>query len=193
MDLHIDPNGRWIGSRVKKLDVVREKAPGVDFNGFRAELDKYQLAERIRQTAAAINEEIGYQALYVLDFLPPQHSVVRVSISKNKNEYIMKIVLRASGPAVVFHSVTRGYGLWRKFIYRVSHSAGSHIAFEQNFTPATITDEIIRGWFCFLVSRFEKKFKPDMSHPDERPSGVYAGPKPCLSQITPDKRAKMGK
>ena len=193
MDLHIDPNSRRIGSPVKKLDIVREKEPSVDINGIRTQLDKYQLPERIRQTAAAINEEIGHQALYLLDFLPPQHSVVRVSISKNKNEYIMKIVLRASGPAVVFHSVTRGYGLWRKFIYKVSHSAGLHITFEQNFMPATITDEIIMGWFCFLVSGFDKKFKPEISHSVERPSGVYAGPKSYLSQITPDKRIRMGK
>ena len=193
MDLQIDPNSRRIGSPVKKLHMVRKKEPSADINGFRAQLDKYQLPERIRQTAAAINEEIGYQALYLLDFLPPQHSVVRVSISKNKIEYIMKVVLRASGPAVVFYSVTSGYGLWRKFIYKVSHSAGSHIAFEENFMPATITDEIIRDWFCFLVSGFEKKFKPEMSQSDERPSGVYTGPKSCLSQITPDKRVRMGK
>jgi hypothetical protein len=193
MDLHIDSNSRRIGSLVKKLDIVREKEPGVDPNGFRTQLDKYQLPERIRETAAAINEEMGYQALYLLDYLPPQHSVLRVSISKNKIEYIMKIVIRASGPAVVFYSVTRGYGLWRKFISKVSHSAGSHIAFEQNFMPATITDEITRGWFCFLVSGFEKKFKPEMSDSDERPSGVYAGPKSSLSQIIPDKRVRMGK
>ena len=193
MDLHIDPNSRRIDSPVKKLDIVREKEPGADLNDFWAQLDKYQLPERIRQTAAAINEEIGYQALYLLDFLPPQNSVVHVSISKNKNEYIMKIVFRASGPAVVFHSVTRGYGLWRKFIYKVSRSVGSHIAFEQHFMPAIITDEIIRGWFCFLVSGFEKKFKPDMSLSDERPSGDFAGPKSCLSQKIPDKRVRMGK
>jgi hypothetical protein len=193
MDIHIDPNSRRIGSLIKELYIVREQEPSVDLNGFRAQLDKYQLPERIRQTAAAINEEIGYQALYLLDFLPPQHSVVRVSISKNKNEYIMKIVLRASGPAVVFHSVTRGYGSWRKFIYKVSRSAGWHIAFEQNFMPATITDEIIWGWFCFLISGFEKKFKPEMSHSDERPSGVYPGPKSSLSQIAPDKRIRLAK
>ncbi len=191
MDPHIDPNSRRIGSLIKELHIVREQEPSGDLNGFWAQLDKYQLPERIRHAAAAINEEIGYQALYVYDFLPPQHSVVRVSISKNKNEYIMKIVLRTSGPAVVFHSVTTGYGLWRKYIYKVLHSVGSHIAFEQNFMPATITDEIIRDWFCFLVSGFEKKFKPEMSHSVERPSGDFAGPKSCLSQIIPDKRVRM--
>ena len=159
MDVHIDPNSLWIGSLVKDLDIVREKDPGVDLNGLRAQLDKYQLRERIRQTLAAINEELGYQALYLLDFLPPQHSVVRASISKNKNEYIMKIVLRAIGPAVVFHSVTSSYGSWRKYIHKVSHSAGSHIPFEQNFIPATITDEIITDWFLFSRLRIREEIQ----------------------------------
>jgi hypothetical protein len=97
MDLHIDPNSRWIGLLVKELDIVREKERAADLNGFRTQLDRYQLPERIRQSAAAINEEIGCRALYLLDFLPPQDSVVRVSIFKNKNKYIMKIVHRASG------------------------------------------------------------------------------------------------
>src|SRR5579863_337428 len=148
MDAHIDPNSNWIGSLVRKLNLnKKEKEPRADLDNFRTQLDKYEIPERIRQTAAAINEEIGYQALYLLDFLPPQHSVVRISFSKNKTEYVMKIVLRASGPAVVFHSLTGRYGSWRHYIYKVSHSTGSHLAFQQNFMPAAITDEIMRSWF----------------------------------------------
>jgi hypothetical protein len=193
MDHPINLNSHWIGSLIKELNLAKEKEPGVDLHDFRTQLDKYQLTERIRQTAAAINEEIGYQALYLLDFQPPQHSVVRLSFSKKKTEYIMKIVLRASGPAVVFHSVTGGYGSWRHYIYKVSRSAGSHIAFEQNFMPATITDEIMRGWFCFLLSGFDRKFKPGMSRSVEMPSGSYAGPKSSLSYLTLDKRLRMRK
>lgn len=164
MDHHIDTNSGWIGSLVKKLNLIEEKEPAVDLDSFRAQLDKYQLPERIRQTAAAINEEIGYKAVYLLDFLPPQHSVVRLSFSKNETEYIMKIVLRSNGPAVVFHSVTGAYGSWQHYIYKVSHPVGSRVAFNQTFIPANITDEIMRGWFCFLLSGFDKKFKPKMSH-----------------------------
>ena len=162
MDLHTDTNSSWIGSLVKEIKLIKEKEPVGDLDRFRAQLDKYQIPERIRQTAAAINEEIGYQALYLLDFLPPQHSVVRLSFSKNKTEYIMKIVLRTSGPAVVFQSVTGVHGSWQRYIYKVSHAVGSNVAFKQTFMPAKITDEIMRGWFRFLLSGFDKKFKPEM-------------------------------
>jgi hypothetical protein len=170
MDLHTDPNGGWIGPLVKETKLIKEKEPVVDLDSFRAQLDKYQLPERIRQTVAAINGEFGYQALYLLDFLPPQRSVLRLSFLKNKTEYIMKIVLRTNGPAVVFQSVTGAHGSWRHYIYKVSHAVGSHVAFKQTFMPAKITDEIMRGWFRFHLSGFDKKFKPEMSGWIEIPS-----------------------
>ena len=151
MDLHTDQNDGWIGSLVKETKLIKEKEPVVDLDSVRALLETYQIPERIRQTVTAINEEIGYQALYLLDFLPPQRSVVRLSFFKKKTEYIMKIVLRTNGPAVVFQSVTGAHGSWRHYIYKVSHAGGSHVAFKRAFIPAKITDEIIRGWFRFLV------------------------------------------
>lgn len=171
MDLYIDSNSGWISPLIKKLNLIKEKDPAVDLDSFRAQLDKCQLPERIRQTAAAVNEEIGYKALYLLDFLPPHHSVVRLSFSKNETEYIMKIVLRTSGPAVVFRSVTAAHGSWRHSICNVSHALGSRVAFNQTFIPANITDEIMRGWFCFLLSGFHKKFKPRISRSIEIRSG----------------------
>jgi hypothetical protein len=142
----------------------------VNLDSVRALLETYRIPERIRQTVTAINEEIGYEALYLLDFLPPQRSVVRLSFFKKKTEYIMKIVLRTNGPAVVFQSVTGAHGSWRHYIYKVSHAMGSRVAFKQTFMPAKITDEIIRSWFRFLLSGFNKKFKPEMLGSIEMPN-----------------------
>jgi hypothetical protein len=160
MDTYNDARSEWIGSLITELDLIKEKKPVADPNIFRIQLDKYQLPERIRQTVKTINEEVGYQAVYLLDFLPPQRSVVRLSFSRKKTEYIMEIVLRTSGPAVVFHSVAGVRGSWERCLYRVSRTVGSHIEFNQNFMPETITNEIIRAWFSFLLSGFDKKFKP---------------------------------
>jgi hypothetical protein len=49
-------------------------------------------------------------------------------------------------------------------------AVGAHFAFNQTFMPAKIADEIMRGWFCFLLSGFDKKFKPEMSRSIEMPS-----------------------
>lgn len=148
------------GSLVKELDLVERKDSVVDLSPFRSQLEESQLPERIRQIVAAINGEAGYQALYLLDFLPPQRSVLRLSFSKKRTEYIMEIVLRSSGPAVVFHSVTGAPGAWERYLHGYSRSIGSHIAFNQNFKPAEITDEIMRVWFSFLLSGFNGKFNP---------------------------------
>jgi hypothetical protein len=149
----------WIRSLVKQLDLV-EKDPITDLSRFRTLLEECQLPERIREIVGAVNREVGYQALYLLDFLPPQRSILRLSFSMKKTEYILEIVLRTSGPAVVFHSATSAPGAWERYLHGYSRSSGSHIAFNQNFIPAEITDETIKVWFSYLLSGFDKQFDP---------------------------------
>ena len=160
MNSHKGASSGWIGSLVKELDLVKEKDPVVDLSRFRTQLEECQLPERIRETVATVNGEVGYHALSLLDFLPPQRSVLRLSFSKKRTEYIMEIVLRTSGPAVVFHSVTGAPGAWERYLHGYSRSVGSHIAFNQNFKPAEITNETMRVWFSFLLSGFNRKFNP---------------------------------
>jgi hypothetical protein len=162
MDRHKNASSDWIGSLVTELDLIKEKEAVADLSCFRAQLEESQLLERIHETVATINGKVGYQVLYMLDFLPPQRSVLRLSFSKNKTEYIMEIVLRTSGPAVVFHSVTRASGSWDRYLHGSSPSLGAHIAFNQNFKPAEISNETMRTWFSFLLSGFKRKFHPGM-------------------------------
>jgi hypothetical protein len=162
MGPHQKASNDWICSLVTELDLIKEKKPVADLNLFRTQLEECQLPERIRQTVAAINGEMGYRALNLLDFLPPQRSVLHVSLSRKKTEYIMEIVIRTSGPAVVFHYVTGAPGSWERYLYGFWRTMGSHIAFNQGFKPAKITDEIVRGWLSFLLSGFDKKFNPEL-------------------------------
>src|SRR5260370_36838557 len=86
-----------------ELGLVREKETVIDLDHFRAQLEDSQLLERMRKAAADINEKVGYHALDLMDFLSPQRSVLRLSFSKKITEYILEVVLRMSGPEVVFH------------------------------------------------------------------------------------------
>ncbi len=160
MDEHKQPSGNWIAPLVTELNLVRERETVINLDLFRAQLEDSQLLERIRKVAAEINAEVGYHALDLMDFLSPQRTVLRLSLSKNRTEYIFEIVLRVSGPAVVFHSVPEDSDRWNWYLYGSSGSRGSRIAFNQNFNPAEITEEIIQVWFSFLLSRFDDKFKP---------------------------------
>jgi len=160
MDEHKQTKGNWIGPLVTELNLVKEKETVIDLDRFRAQLEDSKLLERIRKAAADINAEVGYHALDLMDFLSPQRSVLRLSFSKNTTEYNMEIALRMSGPAVVFHSVDEVSDRRNRYLYGYSRSRGSRIAFNQNFNPAEITEEIIQVWFSFLLSRFDDKFKP---------------------------------
>ena len=153
-------NGDWIGSLISELDLAQEKGLVADISTFRAQLNDSRLPERIRQTVIDVNKKVGYQALYLLDFLQPQRTVLRLSFTKKRTEYLMEIVLRTSGPAVVFHSLTKAPGPWERYLYGYARSLGSRIAFNQNFDPPAITDEILKIWFSFLLSGFNKKFNP---------------------------------
>ncbi len=141
MDEHKQPSGNWIAPLVTELNLVRERETVINLDLFRAQLEDSQLLERIRKVAAEINAEVGYHALDLMDFLSPQRTVLRLSLSKNRTEYIFEIVLRVSGPAVVFHSVPEDSDRWNWYLYGSS-------------------EEIIQVWFSFLLSRFDDKFKP---------------------------------
>lgn len=160
MNEHKDTNGNWIGPLVTELNLVKEKDSLAERNRFRAQLEDSQLLERIRKAAADINAEVGYRAVDLLEFLSPQRSVLRLSYVKVKTHYHLEIVIRISGPAVVFHSVHKGADKWTWYLHPYLGSRGSSTAFSQNFNPVEITEETIQAWFSFLLSGFSNKFKP---------------------------------
>jgi hypothetical protein len=159
MNRHKGTGSDWVTSLVNELDLV-EKDPVANLSRFRTLVEECHLPERIQQTVVTVNKEVGYQALHLLDFLPPHRSILHLSFCKKKTKYTMEIVLRTSGPAVVFHSVPRAIGAWNRYLFGCSRDSRSHIAFKQNFIPGEITDESIKVWFSFLLSGFDKKFDP---------------------------------
>lgn len=161
MDFHKDAGNDWIGSLVKELSLANDK-DGAALGSFRTQMEECKLSERIRQTVTAVNREVGYQALYLLEFLPPRHTVLHLLFYKNRTEYIMDIVLRAGGPVVVFHSINGTHGSWERYLYGCRRLMRLHIAFRQKFKPALITNETMRAWFSFLLSGFDKRFKSGM-------------------------------
>jgi hypothetical protein len=163
MEEQKNTNGNWIGALVTELNLIKEKESLTDLNRFRAQLEDSQLLERIRKAVADINAEVGYSVLDLMEFLSPQRSVLRLSYSTNKTEYILEIVIRRNGPAVVFHSVDKGSDRWNWYLHGRASSRGSSIALNHNFNPTEITEQIIRTWFAFLLSGFNNKFKPKVS------------------------------
>ncbi len=159
------PPEKWINPLLEKLDLARPKRIPIDLRALWAELEECRVPDRIHTVAANINHEAGYHVLNLLDYLPPQRSVVRVVYPRNKVEFVMSIVLLANGAAVTFHSARIFTSRWDRYIPGRSSSREHPVEIIRGFQAYEITDGIIQGWFSFLLSGFSREFVGALSRP----------------------------
>jgi hypothetical protein len=152
----------WINPLLMQLDLARSENDLVDFRDYWTQLEEYRLPERIRQIVAGVNGTAGYHVLELLDFLPPQRTVLRITFTKQHTEHIMELVLRERGPAVKFYSLKKPSNSWGSFFTNPSRTQSRTTFLEEEFHAAEILDDSIQSWFSYLLSGFEKKFKPDV-------------------------------
>jgi hypothetical protein len=148
----------WISPLLTHLNLVREEQFLADFRSYRTQMEECQLPERIRRVVANVNGAAGYHVLELLDFLPPQKTVLRISYSKEHTRHSMEIVARESGAAALFYR--KKSDKWERFFPNHSRKGVRVTVFEQDFHPAEILEEDIQSWISYLLSGFEKKFKP---------------------------------
>jgi hypothetical protein len=130
------------------------------------QIEEYQLADRISKIVADINEAAGYRVLDLLDFLPPQTTILRVKFSKGYTQYILEIVAREDGAAVVFSSSSKAADLWKHFFRNQSRSRKHSVSLKLDIHPAEIlSDDYLQSWFFYLLSEFNNKFKPNAAQP----------------------------
>jgi hypothetical protein len=156
---------KWINPLLEKLELARPKSNPIDIRILWAELEEYHLPDRIHTVTANINHEAGYHVLNLLDYLPPQRSVVRVVYPKNKFEFVMAIVLLANGPAVTFHSARVVVSRWDRYIPGRSSSREHPNEMIRGFRAPEVTDRIIQEWFSFLLSGFSREFEGALRAP----------------------------
>jgi hypothetical protein len=157
---------------------ARESGAAHGQSSVRAQLEESQLPDRVRMVAAEINRKAGYHVLELLDFLPPQRSVLRVCFSKHRVDYIMEIIIRTNGPAVVFHSVYRFLDRLDRYFHKYLRTFRSRAVFKQYINPQAVTEELVQAWFSFLLSGFDKKFISALRSelPKEKHSPRVSGP-----------------
>ena len=160
MDSKNNGHQSWISPLLTHLNLVQEEQSLADFRPHWAQMEECQLPERIRRVVADVNGAAGYHVLELLDFLPPQKTVLRISYSKQETDYIMEILLRESGGALVFYSARKTPDRWGRYFQNHARKGKRVNILEQDFHPAEILDEDIRSWVSYLLSGFENKFKP---------------------------------
>jgi hypothetical protein len=150
----------WINPLLTQLNLVQEEQSLADFRPDWAKMEECQLPERIRRVVADVNGAAGYHVLELLDFLPPQKTVLRISYSKQQTDYVMEILLRESGGVLVFYSSRKTPDRWGRYFQSHARKGKRVNILEQDFHPAEVLDEDIRSWVSYLLSGFENKFKP---------------------------------
>jgi hypothetical protein len=148
----------WINPLLAQLNLVQEEQSLADFRPDWAKMEECRLQERIRKVVADVNGAAGYHVLELLDFLPPQKTVLRISYSKQDTKHSLEIVVRGSGAVAVFSK--KKADKWERFFPNRSRKGARVTVFEQDFQPAEILEEDIQSWISYLLSGFEKKFKP---------------------------------
>lgn len=161
MDKKNSNESEWISSFLQRQKLTHYgEEDAVDVTSFRAQVEECQLAERIRNVVTDINKTAGYRILELLDFLSPQRTILTVTFSERRTEYVLEILVREGGPAVVFYSLSKFSDTREHFFQNRSQSDKPMIFLDQEIHPAEILSEDLRTWFSYLLSRFARKFKP---------------------------------
>lgn len=170
-----ESHGERIDPIFARLGLTRRNEAPVDTRLQRAQIEECRLPERIGKIAADLNRAAGYHLLEMVDFLPPQSTILRISFSKGETDYDMEIVLREDSAAVVFSyrkGISRG---WARY-FSISAQRRNRITFlDLDFHAAEILEEDIEDWFCYLLSGFERRLRPSRRLQVTGNSGVSGG------------------
>jgi hypothetical protein len=152
---------KWISSLLTQLDLVRENDTHVDLKLYWDQLEQCQLPERIRKVVADVNGAAGYHVLELLDYLPPQKTVLHVAFSKNRYKHVMEIELSERGATVVFYSLRKFHDAWERYFPNHARKSNPTTVLELDIHANEVLDVNIESWFSYLLSGFQKSFKPN--------------------------------
>lgn len=154
-------NEYWINPLLKRLDLVREGEPNLPQNACWRQIEESELVERIGKLVAEVNRTARYHLLEMVDFLPPQKIVLRVSFARKWVKHNLEIVIRDSGIVLMFSTTRRETTGWRRFVAIRAARKSRSLVWEQAIYPVEILEQNIQAWISYLLSGLDKKFRLD--------------------------------
>lgn len=153
-------NEYWINPLLQRLNLVRTREEDLARSGYWQQIEKCDLSDRIGRLVADVNRAAGYHVLEMVDFLPPQKNVLRVSFDRRRIKHTLELVIRDSGIALMFATTRRLPGGWG--IFGSSRTTRhSTLVWEEFVQPEEILDQNIQAWISYLLSGLDKKFRLD--------------------------------
>ncbi len=153
-------NGDWI-TQLEQLKLAGERKadPGKDTNW--SQIEEFELTERIGKLVTEVNRAAGYHILGMVDFLPPQKDILRVSFDKQHVKHCMEVAIQERGIVLTFSSRKRARNILGRFFSSNLTGIRSTIVWEQVIRPQEILERNIQAWLSYLLSGFDKQFRLD--------------------------------
>lgn len=154
-------NDDWINPQLKRLNLAGQKTVNPALDTYWSQIEESELTERIGKLVTEVNRAAGYHILRMVDFLPPQKSILRVSFIKGRYKHSMEILIRDSGIVLLF-STRKHSGIdWLGLFSAISMRNRSTVVWEQVIHPGQIAEQNIQSWLSYLLSGLDKKFRLD--------------------------------
>jgi hypothetical protein len=134
----------------------------------RERLRKSQLLQTMQDVCAAINRETGRVIVEEHHYLPPEPVVSSFTFVKGETEYLMRLELWGTSPALVFISRK-----WRDFstkidffrwIYRITElePVTMSVRFSCQLEKEEVSEQEVQRWFVYLLSGLRRSYIPSL-------------------------------
>lgn len=158
---HRHGNGHWINPLLTRLNLVRKADEESDPAAFWRQIEEFELVERIGRLVAEVNGAAGYHILEMMDYLPPQKNVLRVSFERHRTKHIMEVSIRESGIFLMFSTTKRPSTGWERYLPPYSPRDNSNLVWEQEIYPEEVLERNMQAWLSYLLSGLDKEFRLD--------------------------------
>jgi hypothetical protein len=154
-------NDHWINPLLTRLNLVRKMDRDPDPATSWRQIEESELADRIGKLVAEVNSAAGYHVLEMLDFLPPQKNVLRVSFERDRVKHYLEIVIRDTGIVLIFSTTKRALTGWERYVPGNSMRDSYTLVWEQVIHPGEVLEPNIQAWLSYLLSGLDKEFRLD--------------------------------
>ncbi len=154
-------NEYWINPLLKRFNLVRKTEADLARDTYWRQIEECELADRIGKLVAEVNRAAGHHILEMLDFLPGQKNVLRITFDRQRIKHSLEIVIRESGVVLMFSTRKRVSVGWGRYISTHSMRHNSTLVWEQYIYPEEVLEQNIQAWVSYLLSGLDKKFRLD--------------------------------
>ncbi len=154
-------NGDWIIPHLERLKLASERKTDPGKEIFWSQVENFELTERVGKLVTEVNRRVGYHLLRMVDYLPQQKDILRVSFEERQVKHSMEISIQEPGIVLMFSSKKLSRSILSRFFSSNPEEVRSTVVWEQVIRPQEILDQNIQGWLSYLLSGLDKRFRLD--------------------------------